>query len=109
MKGVSLIMLPYIATHLSQSELGRLEVLSTIAIIISIIFGLSLHEALYRFSGIANENKKNKITADIFILSLIIAAISLPIIWILCPLLSQISALKSSTLELELLHNPISI
>ncbi|WP_235861980.1 hypothetical protein [Photobacterium kishitanii] len=58
MKGVSLIMLPYIATHLSQSELGRLEVLSTIAIIISIIFGLSLHEALYRFSGIANENKK---------------------------------------------------
>ncbi|CEO39481.1 sugar translocase [Photobacterium kishitanii] len=108
MKGVSLIMLPYIATHLSQSELGRLEVLSTIAIIISIIFGLSLHEALYRFSGIANENKKNKITADIFILSLIIAAISLPIIWILCPLLSQISVLQSSTLELELLLIPLA-
>ena len=111
MKGVSLIMLPYIATHLSQSELGRLEILVTISVIISIIFGLSLHEALYRFSGTAKKNQQPQITADIFIISMIMAAIALPIIWLICPLLSQLSQLQTSTLELKLLllHWPLKL
>lgn len=108
MKGVSLIMLPYIATHLPQSELGRLETLSTIAVIISIIFGLSLHEALYRFSGTAKKIQQHQITADIFIISIIIAAIALPIIWIICPLLSQLNQLQTSSLELKLLLLPLA-
>ncbi|MCD9519671.1 lipopolysaccharide biosynthesis protein [Photobacterium phosphoreum] len=108
MKGVSLIMLPYIATHLSQSELGRLEILVTISVIISIIFGLSLHEALYRFSGTAKKSQQPQITADIFIISMIMAAIALPIIWLICPLLSQLSQLQTSTLELKLLLLPLA-
>lgn len=108
MKGVSLIMLPYIATHLSQSELGRLEILVTISVIISIIFSLSLHEALYRFSGTAKKSQQPQITADIFIISMIMAAIALPIIWVICPLLSQFNQLQTSTLELKLLLLPLA-
>ncbi|OBU18373.1 sugar translocase [Photobacterium aquimaris] len=108
MKGVSLIMLPYVATHLPQSELGRLEILTTISVIISIIFGLSLHEALYRFSGTAKKNQQHQITADIFIISIIIGVISLPIIWVICPLLSQLNQLQTSSLELKLLLLPLA-
>ena len=73
MKGVSLLMLPFIANHLSTEEFGRLEVISTIAIIGSILVGMGLDNTLFRFAGAAKTTQqRNKIAADIFSLTLII-------------------------------------
>lgn len=60
MKGVSLFMLPYIANHIPQYELGRLELLATFAMILSVVLGFSLHEALYRFAGAEQDPHKKK-------------------------------------------------
>lgn len=104
MKGVSLFMLPYVANHIPQSELGRLELLSTFAMVLSVILGLSLHEALYRFAGAEQDpHQKRKITAEIFTLTMIVACISLPIIWLISPFISEIKPEYATTIELELL------
>ena len=52
MKGISLLMLPFIANHLSTEDYGRLEVVSTLAIIGSILVGMGLENTLFRFAGV---------------------------------------------------------
>ena len=54
MKGISILMLPFIAQRLTQPAFGRLEVLSSLAVVISIIVGLGLEDTLYRFAGRRN-------------------------------------------------------
>ncbi|MDD9194448.1 oligosaccharide flippase family protein [Aliivibrio sp. S3MY1] len=109
MKGVSLFMLPFIANHISQHELGRLELLSTFAMILSVVLGFSLHEALYRFAGTEQDpHKKRRITGEIFTLTMIVGAISLPIIWILSPFFSEWKPEYANTIELELLLMPLA-
>lgn len=109
MKGVSLFMLPYIANHISQYELGRLELLATFAMILSVVLGFSLHEALYRFAGAEQDPyKKRKITAQIFTLTMIVGAVSLPIIWIISPFFSEFKPEYATTIELELLLMPLA-
>ncbi len=109
MKGVSLFMLPYIANHIPQHELGRLELLSIIAMIFSVILGLSLWEALYRFVGAEpTADKKQKITGEIFTLTMIVAVISLPLIWLVNPIISELKPEYASTTELNLLLLPLA-
>ncbi|MUL10755.1 lipopolysaccharide biosynthesis protein [Aliivibrio fischeri] len=109
MKGVSLFMLPYIANHISQYELGRLELLATFAMILSVVLGFSLHEALYRFAGAEQDPyKKRKITAQIFTLTMIVGAVSLPIIWIISPFFNEFKPEYATTIELELLLMPLA-
>lgn len=109
MKGVSLFMLPYIANHISQHELGRLELLSTFAMILSVALGLSLHEALYRFAGAEQDpHQKRRITGEIFTLTMIVGAIALPIIWLLSPFISEWKPEYADTIELELLLMPLA-
>ena len=59
MKGISIIMLPFIAHQLSPDAFGKLEVLSSFAIVVSILVGLGLEDTLYRFAGqAANEAQR---------------------------------------------------
>ena len=51
MKGISLLMLPFIAQQLSTDQFGRLEVAGSLAVIGSIMIGLGLEDSLYRFAG----------------------------------------------------------
>ncbi|NTS76174.1 lipopolysaccharide biosynthesis protein [Catenovulum sp. SM1970] len=55
MKGLSLIMLPFLTHNLSQAEYGQLELLASLAAIASVIAGLGLAEALFRFAGMADD------------------------------------------------------
>jgi len=78
MKGISLLMLPFIAHHLAADAFGRLEVISSLAIIGSILVGMGLEDALYRFVGSTRDPAKRKrLAASIFSLSLIIGGIAL--------------------------------
>jgi len=90
MKGISILMLPFIAHQLTQSAFGRLEVLSSLAVVISIIVGLGLEDTLYRFAGRAKTVlERRRFAARIFGLGMILGAASLAIVWFLAPTLSR--------------------
>jgi len=78
MKGVSLLILPFVAHQLSTTEFGRLEVISTLAVIGSILVGMGLEDTLFRFAGSAKTKaQQRRIASEIFSLSLVIAVIAL--------------------------------
>ena len=77
MKGVSLIMLPFIAHHLTAEDFGRLEVISTLAIIGSILVGMGLEDTLFRFAGTCRDHDQRKrLAAEIFSLTIVIGSIA---------------------------------
>jgi O-antigen/teichoic acid export membrane protein len=57
-KGMSLLLLPFIATYLSPSQLGQLELLATTTVFLCLLVGFAMHENLYRFVGEIKEPKK---------------------------------------------------
>lgn len=89
MKGVSLLMLPFIANHIIAHEFGRLEVISTLAVIGSILVGMGLEDTLFRFVGPEKDPHKRKlICAQIFSLTLVIGSLTLICGWFLAPLIT---------------------
>ncbi len=77
MKGVSLIMLPIFAYYLTADEFGRLEVISSLAVIGSILVGMGLEATLFRFVSETNDlTEQKRIAADIFSLAIIIGLCS---------------------------------
>lgn len=78
MKGVSLLMLPFIANHITAEEFGRLEVITTLAVIGSILVGMGLEDTLFRFAGPESDIEKRRyISAEIFTLTIIIGVLTL--------------------------------
>ena len=45
MKGISLLMLPFIAHYLSPDEFGKVEILSSLTVIGSVVVGLGLEDS----------------------------------------------------------------
>lgn len=91
MRGISLIMLPFIAHYLTPDEFGRLEILSSLSVIVSILVGLGLAESLYRFAGQAKTPEERKQhAAHIFTLTLFLAIITIALSFIISPLISHL-------------------
>lgn len=91
MRGISLIMLPFIAHYLTPDEFGRLEILSSLSVIVSILVGLGLAESLFRFAGQAETQEKRKQqAAQIFTLTLFLAVITIALSFIISPLISDL-------------------
>lgn len=75
MKGVSLLMLPFITHHLSADSFGRLEVIGTLAIIGSVLVGMGLEKTLFRFAGAAKDpTQRQQLAAEIFGLTILIGS-----------------------------------
>ena len=90
MKGISLIMLPFIAHHLTTEDFGRLEVISTLAIIGSILVGMGLEDTLFRFAGACKDAiERKKVAAEIFSLALIIGIFSGIVGWVIAEQISH--------------------
>ena len=88
MRGISLLMLPLVARYLSPNEFGEVELLSSIAILGSVMVGLGLEDALYRFVGKEkDENKRKHVAGLIFTLAFAVGIlfflIMIPVIWYL--------------------------
>ncbi|WP_223824097.1 lipopolysaccharide biosynthesis protein [Candidatus Enterovibrio escicola] len=103
MKGISLLMLPFITHHLPQAEFGKLEIISSIAILGSILIGLGLEDTLYRFvGGSTSERERKLIAARIFTLTLIIGILVISMVWTLVSLLDDYVPKDLSTYQLRL-------
>lgn len=91
MKGISLLMLPFIAHYLSPDEFGKVEILSSLTVIGSVLVGLGLEDSLYRFAGMTTQRHKRRYLASvIFTLASIITVISVVLIMLFGPYLQPI-------------------
>ena len=89
MKGLSLIMLPFIAHHLSTDEFAKVEILSSLTIIASVVIGLGLDNGLYRFVGFAKTTaKKLRMAGAIYTLAVIVTVFTLIISTLIAPALA---------------------
>ena len=91
MKGISLLMLPFVTSYLPPSEFGRLELIGTFTMIASIIAGLGLAESLFRYAGQAETAEEARMhAARIFGLTLFMGSIVLLLAFFLSPLLQKV-------------------
>ena len=110
MKGVSLLMLPFIANHIAAQEFGRLEVISTLAVIGSILVGMGLEDTLFRFAGTEQSLQKRKqIAAEIFTITLIIGFATLLCGWFIAPLITPSFPSQPSVYEVRLVLTMLAL
>ncbi|WP_415903037.1 lipopolysaccharide biosynthesis protein [Neptuniibacter sp. QD29_5] len=77
-KGLALIMVPVSTHFLTPEDYGRLDVLQTLADLLSIVIGMGLAETLFRFAGSAdNEIEKRKASANIFGMAICLGGLAL--------------------------------
>ncbi|OUR92742.1 hypothetical protein A9Q81_15585 [Gammaproteobacteria bacterium 42_54_T18] len=89
MKGVSLIMLPFIAHHVTPTQFGKLEIITSIAMLSSVLIGMGLEQTLFRFAGSESNKIKSKLIAsELFGITIIISFLSFFTSWFISPLLS---------------------
>ena len=90
-KAVALIMVPFTTHFLAPADYGRLDVLQTLADLLSIVIGMGLADTLFRFAGMAKSDEERKVvTANLVGMALLIGAVTF--------FLTQISAPWIATL-----------
>lgn len=110
MKGVSLLMLPFIANHIAAEEFGRLEVITTLAVIGSILVGMGLEDTLFRFAGPEqNAEKRRHISAEIFTLTIVIGVLTLIGGWMLAPIITPHFPGDPSVYEIRLVLSLLAL
>lgn len=77
-KALALIMVPVATNFLTPEDYGRLDVLQTLADLLSIVIGMGLAETLFRFAGSAEDDvERKKASANIFGLAICLGTFSL--------------------------------
>ncbi len=85
-KVVSLLMVPVFTNFLSPADYGRLDILQTLANLLSIVIAFGLSQSLFRFAGEAiDDAAKRRTTAEIFGFALILGAVSLTLTQLFAP------------------------
>ncbi len=104
MKGVSLFMLPYVAHHLSPEAFGRLEVLTSLAALGSLVVGFGLVDALYRFSAdAADAVGRQRLAAQTLGLGLVLALMALVFALLCAQALTQLLPAQLHTTQVRLI------
>ena len=102
MKGISLLMLPFITHYLDPTTFGRLEVLASLGMIGSVLIGMGLEDTLYRYAGSAqSQRERRRHAAEIFGLTLLIGTITLIAGWLIAPSLAQLLPGNPATIEVR--------
>ncbi|MBL1277907.1 MAG: oligosaccharide flippase family protein [Ectothiorhodospiraceae bacterium] len=110
MKGVSLLMLPFIAYHLSTEAFGRLEVISSLAIIGSILVGMGMDHTLFRYAGMTRDAYyRRRLASEIFGLSLIIGSIAWLIGWLAADVIASWAPGNLTPYELRLVMSMLAL
>jgi O-antigen/teichoic acid export membrane protein len=77
-KGLALIMVPVATHYLTPTDYGRLDILQTLADLLSIVIGMGLAETLFRFAGSETDEKERKLVcANIFSMTLLLGVFAL--------------------------------
>ncbi|MGB0683908.1 MAG: lipopolysaccharide biosynthesis protein [Magnetovibrionaceae bacterium] len=77
-KGVSFLMVPITTRYLSPEDFGRLDILQTLADVVSLFIAFGLADTLFRYAGAAHSEEDRKASAaNIFSIALVIGAVAL--------------------------------
>ncbi|BCL70396.1 LPS biosynthesis protein [Vibrio nigripulchritudo] len=106
MKGVSLMMIPYLTRKLSLSEYGSLEALLLLADIGTIVFSFGLVNAMYRYVGTAKGEEKRTLISNCFSLSAIFCVLGALLLIATVPLLVTLLPVVVSEYQILLLAVP---
>jgi O-antigen/teichoic acid export membrane protein len=110
MKGMSLLILPFVVKHLTQEGFGTLEILSSLAIIGSIFASFGLEEVLFKFAGQENnESQRKRISAQVFCLALIIGAAVFGLSCLFAPYIANIIPGAATAYDVSLILAVISL
>lgn len=97
-KGISLIMLPFVARYLSPDQLGQLELLATTTVFFSLLVGFAMHENLYRFVGeIKDTVKQFKKVSELYTYAIILSITAGSLVTIALFIIPSIQGIFSST------------
>ena len=90
-KGVAFAMVPVFTHYLSPAEFAALDVIQTLADLLSVLIGLGLADTLFRFAGSAgNEAEQKRVAASILGLSLVTGCVFLIAGQLSAPLIASI-------------------
>ncbi len=90
-KGVSLLMVPVTTAFLPPAAFGQLDVLQTLADLLSILIAMGLADTLFRFVGDANNDADRKIVAaNVFGMALIITAVATIGLQLFAPVIAEL-------------------
>ena len=109
MKGISLLMIPYITRQLSPIEYGSLEILLIVADVCTIVIGFGLVEALNRFVGLAgdNKNESNILIANCFSIAVIVSLLSMVLLVFFASSIINNLPAKITTVQFALIIFPV--
>ncbi|MCW8327898.1 oligosaccharide flippase family protein [Photobacterium sp. SDRW27] len=85
MKGVSLLMIPYITRQLSPHQFGTLESLVLLADFVAILAGMGIVEALHRFVGSSDDKERKQLISNCFTMSLCVAGVGIVLASLMLP------------------------
>lgn len=109
-KGFSLIMVPIATHYLTPEDYGRLDVLQTLADLLSIVIGMGLAETLFRFAGSAsNIEERKRASANIFGMALVLGFIALSITQLTAPHIARLLPGNIAEMEARLILASLSM
>lgn len=110
MRGISLLMLPFVAHQLSPEEFGRLEVISTLAVIGSVLAGMGLEDTLFRFAGSAKTAlQRQRAAAGIFGLAMLLGAAFWTIGWVAAETIAGYMPAGITAYEVQLVWSVLAL
>lgn len=106
MKGISLVMIPYITHKMTLAEYGSLEAIVLLADIGTILFSFGIVEAMYRYVGVAEGEEKKKFISNCFTLSVLVCVLGGALIALSMPLLILMLHVEFQSYQILLLLIP---
>lgn len=103
MKGLSLFMLPFIARYLTPDQMGRLELLTTAAMLMSLFVAMGLEDCLFRFAGVINGKARQAVVASLYSWGLVFGAVAFAIGYYLAPLVSDATHGQIEAYQLQII------
>lgn len=108
-KGISFLMVPVFTQYLEPADYGRLDVLQTLADLLSIVIGMGLADTLFRFSGGAvSEQERKREAAEIFGFAVIVGVVSAILAQLAAPTIRTLLPGDASLIQVRLILASLS-
>lgn len=88
-KGAGFALIPVFTAFLTPADYGRLDILQTLADLLSIVLMLGLSDALFRFHGLAAPKDKGAVLRNIFGLACVLSVIFTGVLQLLAPVIQS--------------------
>lgn len=103
LKGISFLMMPFITHHLPPHVFGELNLLVSLAALLSLVLTFGLAELLFRFFNDANNIERQNLIVNCIWTSIAGAGIGLVLAWVVYSEMIDISFMFNSSLDVALL------